>query len=132
VEYRLRSVQQRVFLIQSSFIHPSSLSLAIEKIVLTAVSIGTGFRGGEFIPLVFIGATASSSVSGFLGVSPSFAAACGISAAFGSAASVPLTLSVFVMEHFSSTLFLYALAANMAARFVLGKESGLFPNQKRT
>ncbi len=117
--------------IQASLLTSSPLPLALEKLVQTAVSIASGFRGGEFIPLVFIGATAASAISGFLAVSPAFAAACGITASFGSAARVPLALSFFAAEHFTPMFFLYALVANGAARLMVGQEATIFPSQKR-
>jgi len=118
--------------IQSAFLTSSALPLAFEKIIMTSVSIASGFRGGEFIPLVFIGATATSAISGLFSVTPAFAAACGISASFGSAARVPLALSLFAAEHFSPSLFVYALVANVAARAVVGEEATLFPSQRRS
>ena len=117
--------------IQAAFAAASPLPLAFEKLLLTAVSIAAGFRGGEFIPLVFIGATAASAISAFLAVSPAFAAACGISASFGSAAGVPFALSVFGAEHFGPAFLVYALAANAAARIAVGQDATLFSPHPR-
>ena len=116
--------------IQSAFLTSSPLPLAFEKLLLTAVSIASGFRGGEFIPLVFMGATGTSAVSAFFGVSPAFAAGCGVSSSFGSAARVPLALSIFAAEHFAPAFLFYALVANAAARLVVGREATIFPSQK--
>jgi H+/Cl- antiporter ClcA len=118
--------------IQASLVTSSPLQLSLEKLVQTAVSIASGFRGGEFIPLVFIGATAASAISGFFAVSPAFAAACGITASFGAAARVPIALSLFAAEQFSPRFFLYALVANGAARLMVGREATIFPSQKST
>jgi H+/Cl- antiporter ClcA len=117
--------------IQSALLASSSIALPFQKILVTAVSIASGFRGGEFIPLVFIGATAGSAISGFFAVSPAFAAACGITSSFGSAARVPFALSVFAAEHFAPGFLIYALLANGAARLMVGKEATIFPSQKR-
>ncbi|MBS1963803.1 MAG: chloride channel protein [Bdellovibrionales bacterium] len=117
--------------IQSAMVTSSPLPLAFEKLVATATSIASGFRGGEFIPLVFMGATAASAVSGLLAVTPAFAAACGITASFGSAARVPFALSIFAAEHFTPVFLFYALVANGAARLTLGREATIFPSQKR-
>lgn len=116
--------------IQAAFIKPAVTSLSFEKLVLTVVSIGTGFKGGEFIPLVFIGATLCSSIAFFFSVPLSYAAACGVSSSFGAAARVPLALSVFAAEHFGYRIFIYALLANLAARLVAGKNLTIYPSQK--
>jgi H+/Cl- antiporter ClcA len=116
--------------IQSALLTSAPIPLAFEKLVLTAVSIASGFRGGEFIPLVFMGATSASSVAPLFNVPTAFAAACGITASFGSAGRVPLALSVFAAEHFAPPFLFYALVANGAARLVVGKEATIFPSQK--
>ncbi|MBC7384836.1 MAG: chloride channel protein [Cryobacterium sp.] len=115
--------------IQSSFIAASSASLPFEKLLFTALSIGFGFKGGEFIPLVFIGATLGSSLALLLQVPIAFAAACGVTSAFGSAARVPFALSLFAGEHFYPGFIIYALAANFAARWVVGSTATIFPSQ---
>lgn len=115
--------------IQAAFLNPAVPSLSFEKLILTAVSIGTGFKGGEFIPLVFIGATLCSSIAFFFSVPLSFAAACGVSSNFGAAARVPIALSVFAAEHFGFRIFVYALVANYAARLLTGKNTTIYPSQ---
>lgn len=117
--------------VQAAFNLAPDLSLPFEKLILTAVSIATGFRGGEFIPLIFMGATAASAIAASLGVSSAFGAACGITASFGSAARVPFALSIFAAEHFAPSFLTYALVANGAARLVVGAEATIFPSQSR-
>jgi H+/Cl- antiporter ClcA len=43
--------------IQEAFIHPLAWTDAAGKFVLTVLSLGAGFKGGEVTPLFFIGAT---------------------------------------------------------------------------
>lgn len=115
--------------IQSALVTPSPVPLAYEKLLLTAISLASSFRGGEFIPLLFIGATGASALSTLFSVPSAFAAACGIASSFGSAARVPLALSVFAAGQFGAPFFFYALAANAAATLTVGSES-IFPSVK--
>lgn len=118
--------------IQSAFLSSSPLPLALEKLVMTAISIASGFRGGEFVPLLFIGATGASAAAVFFSVPTAFAAACGVASSFGSAARVPFALSVFAAEHFTPNFLLYALIANATARLMVGAETSIYTGQKNS
>lgn len=48
------------------------------KIVFTGVSLGCGFRGGEIVPSLFVGAAFGCLFGQVTGLSPSLAAACGM------------------------------------------------------
>lgn len=115
--------------IQSAFEKPPTPGLAFQKLILTAVSISAGFKGGEFIPLLFMGATFSSSLAGALAIPSAFAAACGLVASFGAAARVPLTLSIFAAEYFGIHFFIYGLVASLCAYFLMGKSATLYRAQ---
>ena len=52
------------------------------KLVLTAITIGVGYKGGEIVPVLFIGATFGAAYGGFFGLAPSFAAGLGMTAVF--------------------------------------------------
>jgi H+/Cl- antiporter ClcA len=108
--------------IQAAFDTPAPLALAFEKIVFTAVSIGAGFKGGEFIPLVFVGATLASALSPlFAGaVGTGFAAACGAVSAYGAAMRVPFALAVFGAERFTIAFLPFAFIACLCAAMVAG------------
>lgn len=70
------------------------------KLVFTAVTVGTGFHGGEVTPLFVVGATAGSTFAGLLG-GPRQAFACvGMVATFGAAANAPITCIVMGVELF--------------------------------
>ncbi|MEW9670213.1 chloride channel protein [Ammoniphilus sp. 3BR4] len=47
----------------------------LAKLVFTAITLGTGFVGGEAIPLFFIGATLGNTLSGIIDLPMSFLAA---------------------------------------------------------
>jgi H+/Cl- antiporter ClcA len=88
------------------------------KLVLTAITVGVGFIGGEVTPLFFIGATLGHALSAWLGLPTDLAAAVGMAAVFGVASNAPIALSVMAVELvgwavFPHVLFVAVLAANV-------------------
>lgn len=70
------------------------------KLILTAVTIGCGFIGGEVVPLFVMGALLGSNMSDLLGVDPTLFAVMGSVAVLGAAANVPLACIVLGIELF--------------------------------
>jgi H+/Cl- antiporter ClcA len=60
------------------------------KILFTALTLGSGFKGGEVTPLFFIGAALGCTLGRLLGVPTDFMAALGFVAVFAAAANTPL------------------------------------------
>ncbi len=81
------------------------------KAILTAITVGSGFKGGEFIPLVFVGTTLGSALSTLIPVSVSILGACGFAAVFGGAANTPIACSVMAIEIFGIEIAPYAIIA---------------------
>lgn len=81
---------------------------SVQKIAYTAVTLGSGFKGGEVTPLFFIGATLGNALSPVLDLSLPFAAALGFVAVFAGAARVPLACTVMAMEIFGPQIGAYA------------------------
>ena len=52
------------------------------KMVVTAITLGAGFKGGEIVPSFFVGATFGCVMGQVLGLSPSLCAAVGLVAVF--------------------------------------------------
>ncbi len=115
--------------IRESFSGAADFRLPIQKMILTVISIASGFKGGEFVPTLFIGATLASAISAFLPVPTAFAAACGLVSSFGAAARVPLTLIVFAGEYFGVGFAIYAASACLAAFRMMGSEATIYPGQ---
>jgi len=90
-------------LIEQSF-HPEGVPTwaFAWKILFTAVTLGSGFKGGEVTPLFFIGATLGCTLGHVLGVPPDFLAALGFVAVFAGAANTPLACTVMGMELFGA------------------------------
>jgi H+/Cl- antiporter ClcA len=111
--------------LSKSFFAKLPLYFFIVKILLTALTLGSGFKGGEVTPLFFIGATLGSSLSEYLALPIPFAAAIGFTGVFASATKAPLACALMGAELFGWTMFpVYALVCYLSA-FVSG-EQGIY------
>lgn len=99
------------------------------KMILTAITIGVGYKGGEIVPVLFIGATFGAAYGGFFGLAPSFAAGLGMTAVFCGVTNAPLTSILLAYEMFGGqSLALFALAITVA--YMLSGYYGLYSEQK--
>lgn len=99
------------------------------KIVFTAITIGFGFKGGEIVPTMFIGAALGCTAGPLLGIPPQFAAAIGLVAVFCGAVNCPIASIILSVELFGSGELLYfALACGIA--YMLSGYFGLYSSQK--
>ena len=99
------------------------------KLVFTAITIGTGFRGGEVIPLFFIGATLGNTLSPFFNLPASFLAALGLIAVFSGASNAPISCFLFSMEHFEGKGMIYFFMACLIS-FIFSGHHGIYAAQK--
>lgn len=99
------------------------------KILFTAITIGFGYKGGEIIPTMFIGATFGYVVGSFIGLDPTFAAAVGMVALFCAVVNCPMASLALSVELFSGgSIILFAVA--LAVSFMLSGYYGLYHGQK--
>lgn len=99
------------------------------KIIFTAITIGTGFKGGEIVPTFFIGSTFGAVVAPLLGADPSFGAAIGLVAMFCGVVNCPVASIFLSFELFGGTgLVLFAVACGVS--YMLSGYYGLYPSQK--
>ena len=82
-----------------AFTEPKVPSYAFAaKLVFTAVTLSSGFLGGEVTPLFFIGATLGAVLGRALGIPVALAAGVGMAGVFAAAANTPLALSIMAVE----------------------------------
>ena len=99
------------------------------KLLFTAITLGTGYKGGEVVPCFFVGATFGCVLGSLLGIPAGFAAAIGLVAVFCGAVNCPLASILLSVELFGSTELLYfALACGIA--YMLSGYFGLYSSQK--
>ena len=70
------------------------------KILLTALTMKAGFRGGEIVPSFCIGATFGCVMGQLIGLSPSVCAAAGMAALFCGMTNCPITSILIAFELF--------------------------------
>lgn len=99
------------------------------KIVFTAVTLGTGFKGGEVTPLFCIGATLGSSLAWLTGQPTPVFAALGFVAVFAGAANTPLACSLMGIELFGAELAIPITIACVVSYIVSG-HSGIYLSQQ--
>lgn len=99
------------------------------KLLFTAVTIGCGFKGGEIVPTLFVGATFGCFAGPLLGMDPRFAAAVGLIAVFCGAVNCPVTSILLSVELFGTqSLLLFAPACIIS--YMLSGTFGLYHAQK--
>lgn len=106
-----------------SFETNADATLPFLKTVFTALTVGSGFRGGEFTPLAYIGATAGSSLANYFPVSTSLFTALGFAAVFGAASKTPIACAVMAAELFGIECLPYAIVSCLIAHHCAGMTS---------
>ncbi len=116
-------VIERIF--EQGVVRPEAFLL---KILFTVITISAGFKGGEIVPTLFIGATLGGTVGPLVGLNPAFGAATGIAAMFCGVTNCPLATFFICVELFGAEgMIFYAVAA--AASFVLSGYTSLYHSQ---
>lgn len=99
------------------------------KILFTSITLGAGFKGGEIVPVFFIGSTFGCFAGTLLGLDPSFAAALGLTGIFCACVNAPLASVFLSVELFGSTdLLLFAIVC--AVSYTLSGNYSLYSSQK--
>ncbi len=99
------------------------------KIVFTAITVAAGFKGGEIIPTMFIGATMGGTIATLLGMNPGMGAALGIAALFCGVTNCPLGTMVLCVELFGSEgMIFFALSGIIS--FMLSGKASLYTKQR--
>lgn len=101
----------------------------ILKTLFTAATLAAGFKGGEIVPALAVGATLGCAAAPLWGIEPTFAAALAMTAVFGGATHCPLAALAMGVELFGAANALpFALAC--AASYVTSGHLGLYRSQR--
>ncbi|MEJ5963291.1 voltage-gated chloride channel family protein [Pedobacter immunditicola] len=101
------------------------------KTVYTAITLGTGFKGGEVTPLFYIGATLGNTLAAILNAPLSLFAALGFIAVFAGATNTPLACTMMGVELFGAEhVLLFAIACFTA--YLFSGHSGIYGSQRIT
>ncbi|MEG0345846.1 MAG: chloride channel protein [Erysipelotrichaceae bacterium] len=99
------------------------------KMLYTSITLGSGFKGGEIIPVMFVGSTLGAFLASILGIPVALGAGLGLVALFCGVTNCPLTSIIMSIELFgSSGLVLYAIS--VAVSYMLSDFYSLYKDQK--
>lgn len=101
----------------------------ILKLLFTALTLGAGFKGGEILPVFFVGSTFGSFIAPLLGLDCSLGAAIGLSCLFCGVTNCPITALFLCIELFGiKNLPIYLITCAIA--YMFSGYAGLYSEQK--
>lgn len=99
------------------------------KLLLTAITVSAGFKGGEVTPLFFIGATLGHAIAAPLGLPVDLFAALGFVAVFAGATNTPFACTIMGAELFGAEgVPLFALACFVS--YIVTGNTGIYLSQR--
>ncbi len=99
------------------------------KMLITALSLGAGFKGGEIVPVMFVGSTFGCVVAPLLGLPASFGAAAGLVSVFCGVVNCPIASFLLAIELFGGQGAILFAVAVMTSHLMSGYV-GLYHDQK--
>jgi H+/Cl- antiporter ClcA len=99
------------------------------KIFTTALSVGSGFRGGEVMSLFYIGSTLGNSLALILPLDYPILAALGFVSVFAGSANVPISSVILAFELFGPGIGAYAALA-IVASYLFSGNHGIYHSQR--
>lgn len=113
----------------SAFSESPFFAAFLIKMLFTAITLGSGFKGGEIFPVFFIGSSFGSVFAPLLGLDCSVGAAVGMAALFCGVTNCPVASVLLSIELFGSEgIGVYVLAC--AVSYMLSGYRGLYSEQK--
>ena len=99
------------------------------KMVFTAVTLGSGFRGGEIVPTLFVGAAFGCLFSQVTGLAAPLSAACGMAAVFCGVTNCPISSLLLSFELFGFECMPFFLLS-VSISYLESGYYGLYHSQK--
>ncbi|MFD0765887.1 voltage-gated chloride channel family protein [Mucilaginibacter lutimaris] len=116
--------------IVSAFQHGGADALSwLWKLIYTAITLGTGFKGGEVTPLFYIGATLGNTLADLMNAPAGLFAALGFIAVFAGATNTPVACTLMGIELFGGHYAIFFAIACFTAYFFSG-DGGIYTAQK--
>jgi H+/Cl- antiporter ClcA len=116
-------------IISDSFLNQQTNYDFIIKLLLTAFTLGAGFKGGEATPLFFIGATLGNILIWFIPLPMALLAGLGFISVFGAATNTPIACIFMGIELFGvEGAVYYAFAC--ASAFVISGRNSVYATQQ--
>lgn len=99
------------------------------KILFTAVTLSSGFKGGEVTPLFFIGATLGNVLASLSGAPVDLFAGLGFVAVFAGATNTPIACTLMGIELFGAEHAIFIATACFVA-YLFSGHSGIYSSQR--
>ena len=99
------------------------------KILFTCITLCSGFKGGEIVPSLFIGATFGSALAPIFGLPVDICAACGMVGVFCAVTNSPISSLLIAFELFGFAGMPYFCTV-IAASYLLSGYQSLYKAQK--
>lgn len=116
------------WLIDSGFSGKATLLDSIKKLILTILTLGAGFQGGEVTPLFDIGASLGGAIGNLTNIEPSLLAAIGMICVFGSATNTPITTIMLGINLFGAEAVPYYIIGSFISYYIIG-HNGIYGAQ---
>lgn len=101
----------------------------ILKLVFTAIALGCGFKGGEIVPTLCVGAAFGATLGNLLGFNPSLMSACGMVGLFAAVTNAPIASILIGLELFQGKGICF-FAAVVSISYTLSGYYSLYGTQK--
>ncbi len=98
------------------------------KLLMTAITLASGFKGGEIVPCFFVGSTFGCVVGGLIGLDPALGAAIGMMALFGGVTNTPAATILLAAEIFSGK-YIIAFALAIGISYFISGRCSLYHSQ---
>lgn len=98
------------------------------KIGMTAITLGSGFKGGEVTPLFFTGATLGNALSNVIPLPVALLAGMGFVAVFAGATNTPMACTLMGIELFGADSGIFIGVACVTA-YIFSGHSGIYRSQ---
>ncbi|SMD10256.1 H+/Cl-antiporter ClcA [Desulfocicer vacuolatum DSM 3385] len=99
------------------------------KLLLTAITLSSGFKGGEVTPLFFVGATLGAALASLFGLPVDLMAGLGFIGVFAGATNTPLACTIMGVELFGAQCLPYFSITCFFA-YLFSGHSGIYLSQK--
>lgn len=116
-------------LVEKAFLEPVDPLMFLYKIIFTAITMGTGFRGGEVIPLFVVGSALGNTLSPIVNLPLSFIAGLGFIAVFCGASNAPISCFILSIELFEGKGIVYFFMACLIS-YIFSGHHGIYASQK--
>jgi H+/Cl- antiporter ClcA len=111
-------------------VRPEAFAL---KMLFTVLTVSAGYKGGEIVPSLFIGATLGGTMALFLGLPMGFASALGMMTFLSAVTNCPLAVALIALEMFGGCGWPYlAFAALLGYALTYRISLYSYPNNKKT